>query len=70
MQLYTADNTELMEVSALRPADSNLIVSGTIMGAMPIEAVLTPVELRKLFRLLSFGLILHLVKMLFSGASR
>ena len=65
MQLFTSDNTELMEVSALRPEQANLVVSGTIMGAMPIEAVLTPAELRKLFRLVSFGLIVHIVRMLF-----
>jgi hypothetical protein len=65
MQLYTADNTELMEVSALRADEANLVVSGTIMGAMPIEAVLTPAELRKLFGLLSFRLVLHVFMMLF-----
>lgn len=65
MQLYTADNTELMEVSALKAEDKNLVVCGTIMGAMPIEAILTPTELRKLFRLLSMRLILHIFAMLF-----
>lgn len=65
MQLYTADNTELMEVSALKADEANLVVSGTIMGAMPIEAILTPQELRKLFKLLSFRLVLHVFMMLF-----
>lgn len=66
MQLYTSDNTELMEVSALKPDQSNLVVCGTIMGAMPIEAVLTPKELRKLFKLLSFSLIIQVIRMLFT----
>jgi hypothetical protein len=35
------------------------------MGAMPIEAVLTPQELRKVFKLLSFRLVLHVFMMLF-----
>jgi len=65
MQLYTADNTELMEISALKADEANLVVSGTIMGAMPIEAILTPQELRKLFKLLSFRLVLHVFMMLF-----
>lgn len=66
MKLYTSDNTELMDVSAIRNEGSSLIVVGTIMGAMPIEAVLTPTELRKSFKLLSFGTIVALIKMLFS----
>lgn len=65
MKLITSDNTELMQVSALKTEDSSLIVSGTIMGAMPIEAVLTPAELRKVFKLLSFKLVLSVIGMLF-----
>ncbi|MFA5523787.1 MAG: hypothetical protein WDA24_05455 [Tissierellales bacterium] len=65
MKLYTSDNSELMEVSALKTDDSNLIVSGTIMGAMPIEAVLTPAELRQSLKLLSAKTVWHIIKMLF-----
>ncbi|HTZ69013.1 MAG TPA: hypothetical protein VMB71_00030 [Acetobacteraceae bacterium] len=46
MKLRTSDNMELMHVSAITPEDGNLIIEGTIMGAMPIRAVLTPEELR------------------------
>jgi hypothetical protein len=65
MKLITSDNNELMEVSALKSDGSALIVSGTIMGAMPVEAVLTPEELRKVFKLLSFKLVLFVIGMLF-----
>ena len=65
MKLITSDNNELMEVSALKGEGSALIVSGTIMGAMPVEAVLTPAELRKVFKLLSFKLVLFVIGMLF-----
>ena len=65
MKLITSDNSELMEVSALKSNGSALIVSGTIMGAMPVEAVLTPEELRKVFKLLSFKLVLFVIGMLF-----
>ena len=51
MKLMTSDNAELMEVSAFKPEGDNLVVVGTIMGAMPVEAVLTPAELRKVFKL-------------------
>ena len=66
MKLMTSDQSELMEVSALKTEGNRLVVVGTIMGAMPVEAVLTPSELRKVFKLLSFGLVLFVIKMLFS----
>lgn len=56
MKLLTSDQSELMEVGALKTENGNLVVVGTIMGAMPVEAVLTPSELRKVFRLLSLSL--------------
>jgi hypothetical protein len=64
MKLTTSDNNELMEVSSLKSEGSSLIVSGTIMGAMPIEAILTPAELRKVFKLLNFKLVMSILGML------
>jgi hypothetical protein len=66
MKLYTADKSELMEVSELRIENGNLMVVGTIMGAMPTEAVLTPSELRKSFRLINFRIISAVIGMLFA----
>lgn len=65
MKLVTSDNSELMEVSGFKTEGNNLLVTGTIMGAMPVEAVLTPAELRKVFKLLSFRLVLFIIGMLF-----
>ena len=65
MKLYTAENTDLMEVTSLRRENDALVVVGTIMGAMPIEARLVPAELRKLFKLLDFRIVLFVVRMLF-----
>ena len=65
LKLYTADNTDLMEVTGLRRENDALVVVGTIMGAMPVEARLVPAELRKLFKLLDLRLVLFLVRMLF-----
>lgn len=64
MKLFTSDNSDLMEVDALSVAGDHLIITGTIMGAMPVEAHLTPVELRKALKLLNLGIIWALVKML------
>ena len=47
MKLYAFDNSDLMEVSKIYPQDNNLVIEGTIMGAMPIRAILKPAELRK-----------------------
>jgi hypothetical protein len=66
MKLLTSDQFELMEVTGLRTQGKNLVVVGTIMGAMPTEAILTPVELRKVFKLLSFRTIAFVLQMLFS----
>lgn len=65
MKLLTSDQSELMEVSGLKTEGSSLVVVGTIMGAMPVEAVLTPAELRKAFKLLSLGIVLFVIGMLF-----
>jgi hypothetical protein len=65
LKLYTSDQTELMEVSALRAEGGALVVAGTIMGAMPIEAHLTPSELRKALGLLNPKLVLFILRMLF-----
>lgn len=65
MKLMTSDNAELMEVDRFKAENGNLVVVGTIMGAMPVEAVLTPSELRKVFKILSVGLVFFIIGMLF-----
>ena len=65
MKLYTPEQTELIDVSAVRPHESGLLIEGKIMGAMPMKAVLRPSELRAAFRLLSFRAVVALLAMLF-----
>jgi len=67
MKLYTADNSELMYVKGIRADGGRLIISGTIMGAMPVEAVLTGAEMRKAFSLLGFRTMLSALWILLSG---
>jgi hypothetical protein len=64
VKLYTPDSSELIEISALRPVSDGLLIEGTIMGAMPMKAVLRPDELRRAFRLLTFRSVLRLFAML------
>jgi hypothetical protein len=65
MRLYTPENTELLEVTSIRSSPEGLVIDGQIMGAMPMKAVLTPRELRRSFKLLSFRTCLSLLGMLF-----
>ncbi len=65
MKLKTSDNMDLMEVSGLCREDGNLVVEGTIMGAMPVRAVLTPEELRAALGLLDVKTVLFCLGMLF-----
>ncbi|HEX5805940.1 MAG TPA: hypothetical protein VFY31_06365 [Macromonas sp.] len=67
MKLLTLDNAELMSVSSIKAEDGNLVVQGTIMGAMPVVAVVTPREMRKVFGVMSFGTMLKALKMLVLG---
>lgn len=64
MKLYTMENAELMSVSSIRAEDGNLVVVGTIMGAMPVVAVVTPREIRKIFSVISVRTVLIALKMM------
>lgn len=55
MKLYTTDNSELMEITQISAEGENLIVTGTIMGAVPVKAVLRPQEVRAAIRQMSPG---------------
>ena len=65
MKLKTSDGMELMEVSGFNREEGNLIIEGTIMGAMPVRAVLTPEELRSALGMLDFKTITFGLGMLF-----
>ncbi len=65
MKLYTSERTELMEVKSLEATAEGLVIHGQIMGAMPLNALLTPAELRRAFRLLRPRAVLKLLWMLF-----
>ena len=54
-----------MDVTAIRSEGGCLIIKGRIMGAMPIQAVLKPAELRSGFKLISVKTIVFLIGMLF-----
>lgn len=65
MKLYAFDNSDLMEVSKIYPDGNNLVIEGTIMGAMPIRAIIKPAEVRKASALMNAKTKLHAAKMMF-----
>lgn len=65
MKIYTPDKSELMEVGAIRYEGSNLVVSGKIMGSMPMKAVIRPSDARQGLKMLDFKTILFLLTFLF-----
>ena len=68
MKLYTPENTELIEVTSVTPHKDGVQVQGTIMGAMPMKAVLRPQELRRGLRFVTPRLAWTVVKMLVKRA--
>jgi len=69
MKLYSADNSELMQVTALAREGNQLVIKGKIMGAMPMTARLSPAEFRKGFKLLDAKLFFFLLSFPFRGWS-
>jgi hypothetical protein len=67
MKLYDAENSEMLDVSKIDAEGSRLVITGTMMGAMPIEVMLSAAELRKIFPLLSMKVVLAALRMLIIG---
>lgn len=68
MKLYASDNSDLMEVDKIVREENNLIVEGTIMGAMPIRAVVKPAEIRRVFKLMDLKTFFFAATMIFRGS--
>ena len=66
MKLFTTDNSEMMDISKIEADHGKLLITGTIMGAMPVQVVMTGTEMRKVLPLLSFKVIVTAIKMLFT----
>ena len=65
MTLYSADKSELMQVSAIERDGSDLLIKGKVFGTMPMTARLTPAEARQGLKLLRLRTLFFLVSMLF-----
>jgi hypothetical protein len=64
MKLLNRDGSLLMEVSRVEREGGRLVIVGSIMGSMPVEAVLTPTEARSGLRLLGLRMMLFVASLL------
>jgi hypothetical protein len=64
MKLYSADNSELMDVSAIEQDGDNLVIKGKVFGAMPMTAKLRPSQARAALKLLNWKLVWFMATLL------
>ena len=65
MTLYSADRSELMQISRIERDGSDLLIKGKVFGTMPMTARLTPDQARLGLKLLRLRLVVFLISMLF-----
>ena len=70
MKIYSADKSELMQVSAIERKGNDLVLKGKVFGTMPMSATLTPEQARAAFKLLSVKLVLFLITLPFRQSKK
>ena len=65
MKIYSADKSELMQVSRIERKGNDLVLKGKVYGTMPMSATLTPEQARAALKLLSPRLLLFLITLPF-----
>ncbi|MBO9517783.1 MAG: hypothetical protein J7493_06920 [Porphyrobacter sp.] len=71
MKIYSADKSELMQVSAIERKGDDLVLKGKVFGTMPMSATLTPEQARAALKLLTPKLMLFILTLPFrKGADK
>jgi hypothetical protein len=70
VKIYSADKSELMDVTTIERKGNDLVLKGKVFGTMPMAATLTPEQARAAFKLLSFKLILFLITLPFRKGAK
>ena len=65
MKIYSADKSELMQVSKIERQGHDLVLKGKVFGTMPMSATLTPEQARAFMKLLTPRLMWFLLTMPF-----
>ena len=70
MKLYSADKSELMQVSVVERRGDDLVIKGKVFGTMPMSATLTPENARAFLKLLTPGLAWFLLTLPFRKGAK
>jgi hypothetical protein len=65
VKIYSADKSELMQVTRIERDGDELVLKGKVFGTMPMSARLRPEEARAALKLLSPRLMLFLLTLPF-----
>ena len=65
MKIYSADKSELMQVSKIERKGDDLVLKGKVYGTMPMTATLSPEEARAFLKLLTPKLALFILTLPF-----
>jgi len=70
VKLYSADKSELMQVSVVERRGDDLVIKGKVFGTMPMSATLTPENARAFLKLLTPGLAWFLLTLPFRKGAK
>jgi hypothetical protein len=70
VKIYSADKSELMDVTRIERDGDDLVLKGKVFGTMPMSARLRPEEARAALKLLSPKLIWFLATMVFRKSKK
>ena len=65
MKLYSADKSELMDVSSIERDGNDLVIKGMVFAAMPMAARLRPEEAKKALKLVDLKTALFILSLPF-----
>lgn len=65
MKLYSADKSELMDVSSIERDGNDLVIKGKVFAAMPMAARLRPEEAKKALKLVNLKTALFILSLPF-----
>ncbi|HEY6451992.1 MAG TPA: hypothetical protein VIX87_05280 [Steroidobacteraceae bacterium] len=69
MKIYGADDREMMRITSLAREDGQLVIRGTLFGALPLTAKLRPEDARAALKLLDIRTALFLLTLVFRRRS-
>ncbi len=70
MKIYSADKSELMQVTTIERKGDDLVLKGKVFGTMPMTAMLTPQQARAFMKLLTPRLVLFLITLPFRKGAK